>query len=188
MNKLKLLTLLFLSALLLQNCKKDTVTATTSSTAPMQATINDVTWLPDTISTSITYNAETKVKTFVCQGTHAQKRVDITINLANATDDAGFRLGTYTADNAGSVFMKYSEQQKDDSGNYVFVQVGTVDPGSGIVTITSVDTTKKLITGTFTIISRTPVYDGDGNVIATTNNTISAGIFNNLPYTDTVAQ
>lgn len=183
MNKLKPIILLILSVIFLQNCKKDTVTATTDSTAPLQAVVNDVTWLPDTLSASINYDATTKTKTFSCEGTFSQKRINVAIKLSNATNDAGFTLGTYTVDDTDNVVMTYSTQQKDGGGNYVFVQTGTVDPGSGTVKITAVDATKKTITGTFSMIVRTRIYDQDGNVISTDINTVSDGIFNSLPYT-----
>ncbi|MDB5134326.1 MAG: hypothetical protein JWP37_929, partial [Mucilaginibacter sp.] len=44
MNKLKLLTFLLLSAIIIQSCKKDTVSATAYTTAAFQADIDGSTW------------------------------------------------------------------------------------------------------------------------------------------------
>jgi hypothetical protein len=188
MNKLKLIIFLIIPVVLLQNCKKDSVTASTLSTAPLQALINGVTtWLPDTISTSVTYNAETKIKVFTCEGTGATKRVTITIALKNATDDGNFPLGFYQIDSTSTATslmeMKYSVQQKVADGSYAFVDVGTANNGNGTLTITAVDPAKKQITGSFNIKIAVPAVDDSGNVISYSYTTISQGIFNNLVYT-----
>ena len=64
MKKFSLIATLLFAVLLLQNCKKDTVTATTISTAQIIATINDTTWTADTVHAVLTYTAATKNKVF----------------------------------------------------------------------------------------------------------------------------
>jgi hypothetical protein len=183
MNKLKLLTLLLLPAFLIQSCKKDTVTATAYTTAPFQANVNGATWAPDTVSTNITYNSTIKTKTFNCIGTQGGKQVVMSVTLPNATNTAGFTLGTYTVDSAATVVIKYNVQQKNSSGEYVFVPQGTVSPGSGSVVITAIDSVKKQITGTFSFYSRTTTYDGSGTVVSIYVDNILGGVFNSIPYT-----
>lgn len=182
MTKLKLAPYVFLCALFFQNCKKDTVTATTTTTATFQASIDDTTWTPDTVNASITYNAAAKTRTFYCIGTKAQKQVLMSITLNNAAAGTGFATGTYYVDATPHVTQQYNRQTKDPSGNYVFVPHGTVTPGSGVIVVTSVDSVRKVMTGIFNFISRKTNYDGDGNVVSINIANISSGVFNSLPY------
>ena len=183
MNKLKLIIYLLLCAFLMQSCKKTSVTATAYTTAAFQANINGSTWAPDTLSTTITYNSATKTKVFNCIGTKDQKQVNLSIILSNADNSADFTIGTFTVDSAATVAIQYNTQQKNSSGNYVFVQHGVVGPGSGSIIVTAVDPVKKQITGTFSFYSRTTTYDGSGNVISVTVDNIFGGEFTDLPYT-----
>jgi hypothetical protein len=184
MNKLKLLTFLLLSAFLIQSCKKDTVVGTAYTTAPFQANINGAAWAPDTISTAITYNSATKTKVFTCTSTREQKQVIWSITLKNADNSEGFTTGVYTVDSAATVTMQYNTQQKDASGNYVFLPHGTIGPGAGYITITAVDSVKKQITGTFSFYSRSTSTDSSGDLSITIDN-IFGGEFTTIPYTFT---
>jgi hypothetical protein len=178
MAPIKLIAFLLPAVMILHSCSKDSVSATTTSNSPLQALVNGTSWVPDTISSSITYNAATKSKTLYCISTHEQKQVIFSVTLADATNTAGFTTGTYTVDETPKVAMQYNVQQRDDSGNYVYVQQGTVTPGSGTVVVSSVDSVKKVITGTFSLVARSNNPDGTITV-----NEVSAGAFNSMPYT-----
>ena len=184
MNKLKLLTFLLLCVFLIQSCKKDTVVGTAYTTAAFQANINGSAWAPDTISTAITYNSATKTKVFTCTSTKEQKQIIWSITLKNADNSAGFTVGAYTVDSAATVTIQYNTQQKDSSGNYVFLPHGTVSSGAGTIVVTSVDSVKKQITGTFYFYSRSSAPDGSGGVSITIDN-ILGGEFTSIPYTFT---
>lgn len=179
MNKLRLLTFILLAAFFIEGCKKDTIVGTAYTTAAFQANINGSAWAPDTLSTTITYTAATKKKVLHVIGTKQQKQIVMDIILANSDNSADFALGTYNVD-ATTVIAVYNIQQKNSQGQYVFVPHGTVGPGSGIINITAVDPTKKLITGTFQFYSRSSAPDG-----SITIDNILGGIFNNTPYTFT---
>jgi len=183
MNKLRLPGFLLLSVLfafLIQSCNKDAVTATATTTKAFQANINGSTWAPDTVNMIVTYNSETKVKTLSCVGTKTQKQVLFSVALPNAGDTPGFTLGTYNIDGAG-VSAQYKTQQLSN-GNYVFLPHGIVEPGSGTITVTAVDSVKKQITGTFSFYSRSTIYDDAGNVVSITVDNITSGEFTNKSY------
>src|SRR5258708_15435296 len=150
MNKLRPLTFLLLSAFLIQSCKKDTVTAVAYTTAAFQANIDGATWppaSPDSVSSSITYNAAAKTKVFSLTGTKDQKQVILSVTLSNAGSGSGFPALLYDIDST-SVVAHYNTLQKNSSGNYVFLPHGSVGHGAGYITITAVDSVKKQITGT----------------------------------------
>ncbi|HEY9000017.1 MAG TPA: DUF6252 family protein [Mucilaginibacter sp.] len=179
MNKLRLFTFLLLAGLLMiESCKKDTIVGTAYTTKPFQANINGSVWAPDTISNTITYNSTNKTKTFVLEGTEAQKQVIMTVILNNASNTPGFAIGTYNVD-ASSVLINYNTQVLQN-GQYVFLPHGTVSAGSGVIIVSSVDSVAKKITGTFNFYSRSSDPNGDVTV-----DNILGGEFTNLPYTFT---
>lgn len=183
MKKIQLIVLLFISAIYFQSCKKDVITsASTTSDKILAANINGVEWYPDTVSARINYNATTQTKTFAVTGTVSQKRVVFNINVPNSTNTGSFPLATYKVDGTGAVNMFYYTQQKDDAGGYLFVQTGTVEPGSGTATITAIDTVKKVITGTYSFTAKKVNYDSNGNYVSIEINQILLGSFDNLPY------
>jgi hypothetical protein len=184
MNKLKLITYLFLCAAIIQGCKKDTETAVAYTTAAFQANIDGAVWAPtsDSLSTSITYNSATKTKVFNCIGTAQQKQVNMTITLNNSDNSNNFTIGTFNIDSV-NVIVQYNTQQKNSSGNYVFLPHGTVGAGSGSIAITAIDPAKKTITGTFYFYARTTTYDSSGNVLSISVDNITAGEFTGIPYT-----
>jgi len=183
MKNLALSALLFATILLFQNCKKSSTDETTTTAAKLSAYINTTAWTPDTLSAAITYNAAAKTKVFSVSGTQSQKQVNFSVKLANATSVNDFTLATYAVDATGNPLMVYSTQQKDATGAYVFVPQGTVAAGDGSVVITSIDTVNKLITGTFSFISRRVNYDADGNITSVYVANVTGGTFTNLPYT-----
>ncbi|MGZ3765963.1 MAG: DUF6252 family protein [Mucilaginibacter sp.] len=185
MNKLRLLTFLVLATFFIQSCKKDTVVGVAYTTAAFQANINGSTWAPDTISSTMTYNSATQTKVFKLMGTKDQKQVIISVTLNNASSDANIPTGVYNVDAAGNVTIQYNTQQKNSSGEYVFLPHGTVSPGSGSITVTTVDPVAKQITGIFSFYSRTTNYDGAGNVLSISVDNILGGEYTKLPYTFT---
>lgn len=185
MNKLRLpalLLLLSLAVFTLHSCNKDAVTSTAFSNAPFQANINGVVWTPDTVNSTISFNSTGSYKSFYCIGTKGGKRVSFSVKVNTDSNTPGFPIGSYNID-ATDVKALYEIQEKDEHGNYVFVQHGTVEPGAGNITVTAVDSVKQQITGTFGFYSRTTNYDGDGNVISITVDNITGGVFTSQPYT-----
>jgi hypothetical protein len=185
MKKFYLFVSLFLAILSLQNCKKDTVTATANSTNTFFALINDTTWNADTVLASITYNSATKTKVFSCSGTALNKQVTMSVTLNNASNTPSFPLSTYNVGLTSNVAMSYNTKQKDQNGNYVFLPLGTVGPGSGQVIITGVDSVKKVITGTFFLNTVQNYYDNNGNIISVNRQAVTDGAFNQMKYTFT---
>jgi hypothetical protein len=185
MKKISLIATLLLAVLLLQKCKKDTVTATATSSTTLFATINDTLWNADTINASITYNSATKNKVFTCTGIANNKEINMSCTQTNAINTTGFPVSTFNADAAGNNKFAFLMAQKNPAGNYVFVQQGAVAAGSGNITVTAVDSVKKLITGTYAFTSIQNNYDNNGNIISVTVSQVSAGAFNGMPYTFT---
>ena len=179
MNKLRLFTFLLLAGLFtIESCKKDTIVGSAYTTKPFQANINGSVWAPDTINNTITYSAANKTKTFTLTGTKDQKQIIMNVILNNAANTPGFTAATYTVD-ASSVLIDYNTQVLQN-GQYVFLPHGTVTPGSGVIIVSSVDSVKKQITGTFNFYSRSSDANGDITV-----DNILGGEFTNLPYTFT---
>lgn len=181
MKKL-LIPFLFIGyAICVQSCKKSTTDYVTTYRI-LSASINSVSWVPDTVTAAITYNSAANTRTFSCVGTYDQKQVFINLTQRGGATSTGYPLGTYTIDST-NVILTYSVQQKDSNGAYVFVQQGVVHPGSGYVTISSVDTVAKKITGLFKFTPKNVTYDSNGNVSSIKSIIVSGGSFYNLPYT-----
>jgi len=178
MKKISLIAMLLLAVLLFQECTKDTVSETATSTEQLLAVINDSTWVGDTIKASVTYSAATSSKLFTCQGIGDNKEINFSVLQANVPSTPGFPLQTYNVNSTTNVAMSYFTSEKNSIGTYVFYQQGNVQAGSGTITITAVDSVKKLITGTFSFTTLRDNSDG-----TTTINGIQAGGFNDLPYT-----
>ncbi|SDP79609.1 hypothetical protein SAMN05428975_2812 [Mucilaginibacter sp. OK268] len=181
MKKTQLLMLLLLSAICIQSCKKDvTTSASTISDKILSANINSVAWNPDSVSAAITYNAAAKTKTFTVVGTATQQRVSISVAVPNSTNTAGFPFATYKVDATNNVQLAYYTQTLIGGD---FNQVGIVEPGSGSVTTTAIDSVKKVITGTYSFTSKQVNTDDEGNIISINVQQILSGTFTNLPYT-----
>jgi|SRR5665213_2168987 len=183
MKKFSLIAILLAVVLFLQNCKKDIISASTLSNTTLFASINDTTWTADTVNAAVTYNSAAKTKVFTCTGIANNKEINIFVNQNNAINTAGFPLGTYNVDATSNVAFSYYTMQRNSSGNLVFAPQGTVNPGSGTITISAVDSVKKQITGTFSFISLKDTYDSMGNILSVNLATVEAGAFNSLPYT-----
>jgi len=181
MKKLSLIITLLLAVLLLQKCKKDTYTAYATSTNTMFAIVNDTTWSADTTQASITYNAATKTKVFTCTGIANNKEVIMSCTFANTGNTPGFPLNTFNADSAQT--NQFAYYTKGLTGG--FVEQGTVGPGSGTIVFTAVDSVKKVVTGTFSLVTKKINYDKNGNQVSTTINEVADGAFNSMPYTFT---
>jgi len=184
MKKISLIATLLLAVVLLQNCKKDVFTSTAQSTELYAATINDTSFIPraDSISATIIYNSATKTKTFSCTGINNNRQVNIAVTIPN-TNTTGFPFATFTLDATPKVALSYFQQQKNSSGVYVLTQQGTVQPGSGGITVSAIDSLKKLITGTFSFTTSIKHFDNNGNITSITLKQVAGGQFNNLPYT-----
>lgn len=183
MRKIQLIVLLLISAIYFQSCKKDVVTsASTTSDKILAANINGVEWYPDTVTARIAFNTATKVKTFSVIGTADSKRVIFNINIPNSTNTNSFPVATYKVDGTGKLNMTYYTQQRNDAGVYVFVQTGTVEPGSGLATITSIDTVAKVITGTYSFTAKKVNLNPDGSYQSIEISQILLGSFTKLPY------
>src|SRR6201996_8633721 len=181
MKKIYLIVTLFAAILFLENCRKDTVNATAVSTALLFADINDTTWNPTSINAAINYNQANQTKTFSVSGidaNEASKQINFSVTLPSKANSAGFPIGNYNVDAAGTVLMSYLIPH----GSTLVAQ-GTVQPGSGYVDITAVDSVKKQITGTFGFTTLHQNLDGEGNIISTTINGITQGTFNKTSYT-----
>jgi len=182
MKRISLIAIVFSAVLLLQNCKKDTYTATASTTSTLYAVINDTTWTPDTLSASITYNSVAKTKVFSFSGQILGKQINAAVTKSSGSNTPGFPLATYNVNNTSNVVLTYFNKQKNSSGNYVFVQQGTVAPGSGTLTVTAVDSVKKVITGTFSFTAKQNNYDSNGNITSVFVANVFFGSFNKMPY------
>jgi hypothetical protein len=98
---------------------------------------------------------------------------------AKTTTTNAFPLATYKVDATDRVKMVYYTSV--DGTNYN--QVGTVEPGSGTIIITSIDPTKNLITGTYSMTAKKVNYNPDGTIASIETSQILGGSFTNLPYT-----
>ena len=184
MKKIALFALLFVTVLMFQNCKKSsTDTTDPTTTTLMQASVNSVAWVPDTVSATITYNAAAKTKVLSITGTKSQKQITMVVTVNGATNTNDFGITSYTVGSDLNPLLSYAVQQKDTNGNYVFVVQGSADQAGGTLSLTGLDAANKKITGTFNFTTRKITYDDKGNVVSVSAATISGGTFTSLPYT-----
>lgn len=184
MKNTPLLILAALIVLLFQNCKKGSSDDTTTTTTyKLSATVNGVSWTPDTLSASIVYNAATQTKTFSFSGNYNQRQISCAVKVSTTANTNDFPLSGYNVDATGNPVMTYSFQQKNSDGTYSFAPVATAAYNEGIVTVSSINTASKLITGTFSFSNKKYNYDSDGNIVSITNTTVASGTFTNMPYT-----
>jgi len=184
MKRIALFIVAGIALLSLQNCKKSTTADTTvaATVYPLQASVNGVYWIPDTLSATITYTAASKTKTFSFNGTYLQKRLNCSVKLNSTDATNNFTLGTYPVDATGTTTMTYSIYQLVTAGTYAFVPVATAGAGDGNIAVTSIDTVNGLISGSFFFTTKTSTYDSKGNVISVTNTVVSGGDFTFLIY------
>jgi hypothetical protein len=180
MKKRSLIIVLLLSAVLLQFCKKsdstDTTDTTTTTPALFNAYVNGTLWTPKTISTTLTYNATAKTKTFTCTATDTAGTHKIVLKLTQ----------TVTALDSTLIAQTYSDTTTFKPNYYNIANNVSTPVGSltgAFVTVSSIDVAKKLITGTFGFSTKLFTYDGNGNVVSITSNAVSSGQFNSMPYT-----
>lgn len=185
MKKISLIAILLSGILFLENCKKDTVTASATSTSLMIANIRDSSWYTDTVTSTLTYNAIAKTKTFTCEGTANNKKITISLTKSTSINSSGFPLGTYTVDATPNLQLAFLTPKRNTEGNIVYTPIGTVAPGSGTVVVTAIDSVKNQITGTFKFTTLVNNYDGSGNITSVTVTGVSGGGFNKVPYTFT---
>jgi hypothetical protein len=186
MKKISLIATLISAVLLLQNCKKDVAIGTTTSTEPMIAIINtDTTWIvsKDSINASIVYNAATQTKVLTCQGTSNNKQINLLVTQHGATNTTGFPLTTFSINSTTDNQMSYWVPQRNPQGVVVLAPLGSTSPGGGTLTVTVIDSVKKIISGTFSFSTILNNYDSSGNITFFTSSQIQAGGFNNVPYT-----
>lgn len=177
-KKLLVAALLF-AALLLQNCKKDA--AKTSASGPpkqgMYALINDTAWTAVTVAASLEYAGFSTGKVFTCRGTMGNKMIQLIASQNNVEPGNDFPLGPANGKTTSfgyyilPVHLNLTEQNPTP---------GT-DAGTSLV-ITSIDTVKRLISGTFTFPARDSIYDAFGNVILVVKNQINNGFFKGVHY------
>jgi hypothetical protein len=167
----------------LASCKKDTFVETTLDNAVLQADVNGNTWIPkDTLSATVTYTAATKSKVFFCTGTRDTNQVVMSVTSPNATSTQGFPITTFNVGATNNVSMALNVRELVN-GVPTFVPAGVVKPGSGTITISAVDSVKKLISGTFSFTAVQDNYDSNGNIVSITVNEVLTGQINNMPYT-----
>jgi hypothetical protein len=181
--KIKYTLLLVFCAFLIQSCKKDGITASTTTTAPIsafQAYVDGTLWAPkDTLSAVVTYNPTTKTRVLTCSATLAQQQVTMAITNTNSAAGVNFPIGTYTT----NATFDFSTLQKNSSGAYVYTPFGTTKDGSQQIIIASIDTVKKTLTGTFNFVSSNTIYDTNGNVVSISVAQIATGQLTAMPYT-----
>jgi len=183
MKKIYLFVTLSIIVLLLQECKKDTFTETSvSGDHPFSAVINDTTWDPDTVNATITYNSATNTKVFTCTAVALNKEVYWSISINSTSNTAGFPLTTYQVSTTPNVSMIYYTTKRNSLGQNVLTPFGTVEPGSGSVVVTAIDSVKKTMTGTFDLSPLINNYDDSGNIISVNRARINSGAFTNMPY------
>jgi hypothetical protein len=185
MKKISLIATLISAVLLLQNCKKDVAIGTTTSTEPMIAIINDTTWIAskDSVNAAIVYDAATQTKVLTCQGTSNNKQINLYVTQHSATNTTGFPLTTFSINSSTDNEMSYWVPQRNSQGVVVLAPLGSTTPGGGTLTVTTIDSVKKIISATFSFSTILNHYDGNGNITSITSTNIQAGGFNNVPYT-----
>src|SRR6185312_1384588 len=133
MKKISLIAALVLTLFLLQNCKKDAVTATTFSNKTLFAAINDTVWTANTVNAAVTYNSASKTKVFSCSGIGTDRQISLLITQNKAANTNGFPTGTFNVDSTSNVVLTYYTLQRNSSGTLALAPQGTVHPGSGTI-------------------------------------------------------
>jgi len=167
--------LLFIAALL-QNCKKEAGnTPAALPTTGMYALINDTAWTAVTVIASLDYDGTGK--TFTCRGTMGNKIIQLIALQNNVAAGNSFPVGAANGnfDSFGYYILPVHRPLTEQNPT-----LGTV-PGASLV-ITAIDTTNRLISGTFTFPQADTAYDAVGNVTVVQNNQITNGFFKQVHY------
>lgn len=184
MKRIYLLLLSLIITALFQQCKKGTNNPTGITPGnKLGAIIDGATWLTDSVTATLTYDAATKTKVLAFAGTGNQQQISCAITLKNATNTNDFPFGTYTVNLSLNPLMVYSVLQKDNNGNYVYTPAATAGQNTGKVALSSVNSTTKEITGKFNFSARKINYDENGNAVSVTTTVIADGHITSLPYT-----
>ncbi|HTK20532.1 MAG TPA: DUF6252 family protein [Mucilaginibacter sp.] len=179
MKLLKLVPLaaLMFVAVLLQNCKKEATNTSAAIPAKgMYALINDTAWTAVSVTATLEYDAVSG-KIFTCRGTMGNKIIQLTAIQNNVGAGNSFPVGPANAnfDSFGYYIMPIHRDLTEQNPT-----AGTV-AGTSLV-ITAIDTTNRLISGTFTFPQADTAYDAVGNVTGVQNNLITNGFFKQVHY------
>ncbi|HTD40727.1 MAG TPA: hypothetical protein VK671_08910 [Mucilaginibacter sp.] len=163
---------------LLQNCKKEA--AHTPAPLPAQgmyALINDTAWTAVTIAASLEYDPLSTSKIFNCRGTMGDKIIQLTATQNNVAAGNYFPVGLANGnfDSFGYYILPVHRNLTEQNPTK-----GTV-AGTSLV-ITDIDTTNRLISGTFTFPQADTAYDAVGNVTVVQKNQITNGFFKQVHY------
>ncbi len=162
----------------MQSCKKSSPSDSTdtATTVLFNDYLNGVLWTPKTVNATLTYNASAQTKTFTCIATDTLGTGKIVLNLSQpaTTVDSTLMVAGYTD-------TTYCKPLYYTIANGVSTSAGPIK--SAYINITAYDAVKKLATGTFGFTQLKLNYDGAGNVTSVTSTSVSAGQFNNLPFT-----
>jgi len=179
MNLKTLLTVvLFLAITLLQCCKKDaTKTTVEPPTQGMYAIINDTAWTAVTVQASLAYDPVSTSRIFTCSGTMGNRIIQLVAAQNNVTPGNNFPLGN--ANNNAANFFYYIQPIHRE----LTEQNPTAGTTSGTsLVITSIDTSKQLISGTFTFPQVDSAFDANYNFLFSQNNQIANGFFKQVHY------
>lgn len=169
---------LLLLVLILQNCKRAIVNTPTSlPTKGMYALINDTVWTPPIVSASLAYDASNKSKTFTCIGTMGDKIIQLVASQNNVVAGNNFPIGNINGSSVSYYYYIQPIHRELTEQNPTFGNA----PGTNL-TITEIDTSKQLISGTFTFPQVDSAYDPNYNFIFSTTNQIKNGFFKQIHY------
>lgn len=178
-SKILLAAAFLMVAALLQNCKKE-ATAKTNTAPPTQgmyAIINDTAWTAAIVDASLSYDPTSSSRIFSCTGTMGGRIIQLVATQNNVAPANNFLVGD--ANNNLTNFFYYIQpihreltEQNPTAGK---------SAGTSLV-ITSIDTAKQLISGTFTFPQVDSAYDANYNFIFSQNNKIDNGFFKQVHY------
>lgn len=143
----------------------------------MYALINDTAWTAITVTASLEYNGFSTGKIFTCRGTMGDKIIQLIAIQNNVAPGNDFPVGPAdpNSDSFGYFILPIHRSLTEQN-----VTLGT-SAGTSLV-ITAIDTTKRLISGTFTFPQADSAYDAVGNVTAVQKNLITNGFFKQIHY------
>jgi hypothetical protein len=177
-SKNLLITALLLVAALLQSCKKETAHAPAPPPAAgMYALVNDTAWTAVTIAASLEYDRPSTSKVFTLRGTMGDKIIELISTQNNVAAGNNFPIGPANGNFASFGYYILPVHRALTEQNPT---AGTVN-GTSLV-ITAIDTTNRLISGTFKFPQADTAYDAIGNVTVVQNNQITNGFFKQVHY------
>ncbi len=145
-----------------------------SPTTPFEANVNGVRWLADNnYSATFSQVAAGSLQMLTIKGVSNDNR-SITISLV----DSGVHNYTLSPGGTGSNVASFEDSTVSPTAVFQTNQAPAGTVQSGTVRVTSIDTARKTISGTFEF----RVYRNTDN----SERTISLGVFNDIPYTASV--